>query len=169
MDADGLSAKESLRDGGVRPPAGPALNRLRISTMSAGVRGDAHGGRLPPQSCIAPLPSLPLLRLGPRATRRQTRSSAPESPPDHPREPVDEHGGEPNGHHRQPRQRPHKRLCTAQVPSRGTRAPSCAHDDMTDVSPNDSPLFFIFPMALQIKSINSPPGFVQFLNLHENP
>jgi hypothetical protein len=75
--------------------------------MSAGVRGDGHeGAALTRRSCIAPHSSLPLFRFGSPATHRWTPSFAPASLPDHPREPVDEHGGEPNGRHRQPGQRP---------------------------------------------------------------
>jgi hypothetical protein len=71
--------------------------------MSAGVLGDARGGPLLPRgSCVAPLPSLPRLRLGWRATRQWTQSFPAEGSPDHPREPIDEHGGEPDGHHHEP-------------------------------------------------------------------
>jgi hypothetical protein len=80
-----------------------ALNRVGIGTMSAGC-GDGYWAAFPRRSYIAPLPLLPLLRLSQRATRRWTRSFAAESPSDHPREPKDEDGGEPDGHHHEPRQ-----------------------------------------------------------------
>ena len=99
----------------------PSFSRLGywiVDGRSASPRSDREGlrRRLPrtvpldgaSRSGSPPSAHLPTGMVSPgwRLTRLRTRRFATESLPDHPREPIDEHRGEPNGHHREPRKGP---------------------------------------------------------------
>src|SRR6516225_8721620 len=90
----------SLTTAGVPALRSEVGHRTRLP-RTASPDGASRSGS-PPSARLPTRPVSPGWRL----TRLRTGSFAAESLPDHPREPIDEYRGEPNGHHREPRQRP---------------------------------------------------------------
>jgi hypothetical protein len=75
---------------------------VRANLLRAAYLDGASRSGSPPSACLPTGTVSPGWRL----THLRTRSFPEESLPDHPREPIDEYRGEPDGHHREPRQRP---------------------------------------------------------------